>query len=112
MVRECGWRGLGGAEGLEPLRAPEQSLWGLPLLSRLAVTMQFGISVVNGEALELAAPVLENSSASCRGNFGHGLTLALVLDHGTPARAGSGCQTANPLPLPAEGRELCHSLCS
>lgn len=41
MVRECGWKGLGGAEGLEPLGAPEQSLQGLSLLSRhrLAVTV-------------------------------------------------------------------------
>lgn len=45
------------------------------------------MSVVNWEALELTAPLLENSLASYRGIFGHSLTLALVLDHGSRAPA-------------------------
>lgn len=101
MVRECGWRGLGetGTPGSPRAINPSR---GCP--SSLGTGCQFGMSVVNWGISELTAPVLENSLASCRGIFGHGLTLALVFDHGSRAqpRAGSECQTANPLPFLAE----------
>lgn len=73
--------------------------------------------MINWEALELTAPVLESSLASCRGIFGHALTLALVLDPGSRAVATGWCVRLQThclclLSLPAVGRELGHSVCS
>lgn len=118
---------LRGDAGLGRLRAPELSLQQPPLLCRyrLAAPHQFGMSVVDWEALELTTPVtlMDNSLASCSETFRHGPTLTLMVgnrgvqhcsrDH--QPRVGSECQAANPLPLVAEslspvGREMGHSM--